>query len=54
MTTGYGGFAGDFRLGMNLFPEYRHTILLQLEVTPTLYKDTQSVSTMLLASYQYL
>jgi hypothetical protein len=54
MTTGYGGFAADLRAGVNLFPEYRHTVLLQLELTPTIYKDTQSVGAMLLASYQYL
>ena len=51
---GYGGFAADLRAGVNLFPDYRHTILLQLELTPTIYKDTQSLSAMLLASYQYL
>jgi hypothetical protein len=53
-TNGYGGFAADLRAGVNLFPEYRHTVLLQLELTPTIYKDTQSVGAMLLASYQYL
>jgi hypothetical protein len=54
MTTGYIGFAGDFRLGVNLFPDYRHTILLQLELTPAIYKDSESFGAMLLASYQYL
>jgi hypothetical protein len=53
-TTGYGGFALDARAGVNLFPDYRHTVLLQLELTPTIYSDTQSLSAMLLASYQYL
>jgi len=54
MTTGYLGFAGDLRAGVNLFPDYRHTILLQLDLTPTVYRDTQSMSAMILASYQYL
>lgn len=53
-TTGYVGFALDARFGVNLFPEYRHTVLLQLELTPTIYRDTQSMGAMLLASYQYL
>jgi hypothetical protein len=53
-TTGFVGFAADLRAGVNLFPEYRHTVLLQLELTPTIYKDTQSMGAMLLASYQYL
>jgi hypothetical protein len=52
--TGIAGFALDLRAGVNLFPEYRHTVLLQLELTPTFYKHNQSVGVLLLASYQYL
>ena len=52
--AGLLGFGFDLRGGVNLFPEYRHTVLLQVELTPTIYSGSGSMSAMLLASYQYL